>query len=211
MLETNAAAMQLAVDGTQQRLQEAERRVYDTSVLDDLAKEVKKVVESGGYLDQLRSVDYDIQQEIGHIKEGMNQMSRDQKIKIRDMGQADALIKNAVESAMKDSSMGQKLMEMLSGGLSSHEDSIKNLSTHVQLAQDQLTEAVSQIYLRQHNYNQLNAEVDRIAKSLQEVKDKVVANAAGQSNQPPPNIYVGGPSQDPWAAFHEASKQNAGA
>ena len=75
--------MNIAVDGTQQRLQEAEKRVYDTSVIDKLSEEVRKVVGSGGYLDQLRSVDYYIEQEVGHIKEGMNQMSRDLKVKIR--------------------------------------------------------------------------------------------------------------------------------
>ena len=79
-------------------------------------------------------------------------MSQELKVKIRDMDKADAMIRSAVDSAMKDTSMGQKLMEMFSGGFSSHEESIRNLSTNVQLAQEQLTEATTQMCLWQHNH-----------------------------------------------------------
>ena len=75
-----------------------ERRKADATITGGLGEKFRKIIEAGGKLEQLRSVDYNIEQEVGQMKDDMRTMSVEFKANIQDMDKADTGVRTPLIS-----------------------------------------------------------------------------------------------------------------
>jgi len=99
--------------------------------------------------------------------EAFDKITEEVKVKILQLDGFDSKVKEAISRALQDNEIGKGIMQTVSGTIQGHDASIGGMRKDLELTAQQLSELATQYAQWQHSHQQLDAEVTRIAATLQ--------------------------------------------